>query len=659
MPEQRKLAAIMFTDVVGYTALMQKNEHEAVSLINHHQSILEKKVAEHHGEVVSYYGDGSLSIFASITQALQCAMEIQQILLQDPKVPLRIGLHTGEVFFENGNLIGDAVNLASRIQSLGKAGTILFSKEVFEKTRNHHQFKSVFLGSFILKNVAEPMEIFALANEGLVVPGKEDLVGVVRPVVTARQRFKWPIMLSVLLIIVLAIFVIKPFLDKRKYHGLDKSIAVLPFKNMSNDTVQEYFSDGITEDIVTQLSKIAGLRVISSSSAMQYKNAPYNIKQIAADLHVASVLEGSVRREGRQVRITAQLIDPNTDQQIWANNYDRGVNEVFAIQSEVAQQIAGELNVRLTADEGKRIQKKVTNNVAAYEQYLLARKSRGDEAEKLLLSALQKDSTFALAWASLALIYARRPPTDSTDRPYYIRKSLTAALTAVNYGPDLAETHMVLGDVLKTITLNPELSIKELNKSILLNPNNAEGYVYLSFALSEMGRFPEAEKNLLKAKQLDPISGIMRGAWFNYYIYSRNIKALGRYLHETDTSGAGNFARGIWISYYFLKDDYDSVLLKGSGRFRPETAIALIKTGNIKQADKLVDSLINVSENDNALNIGIVYAWLGDKQKAMKYLTIAYRLYDYTLVSIKVNKLFDPLRNEAAFKNLLFKMEIK
>ncbi|HMH32954.1 MAG TPA: hypothetical protein VK543_07980, partial [Puia sp.] len=127
----------------------------------------------------------------------------------------------------------------------------------------------------------------------------------------------------------------------------------------------------------------------------------------------------------------------------------------------------------------------------------------------------------------------------------------------------------------------------------------------------------------------------------------------------TDTSGAGNFARGIWISYYFLKDDYDSVLLKGSGRFRPETAIALIKTGNIKQADKLVDSLINVSENDNALNIGIVYAWLGDKQKAMKYLTIAYRLYDYTLVSIKVNKLFDPLRNEAAFKNLLFKMEIK
>jgi adenylate cyclase len=352
------------------------------------------------------------------------------------------------------------------------------------------------------------------------------------------------------------------------------------------------------------------------------------------------------------------LIDANTDQHIWANNYDKSINEVFAIQSEVAQQIAKELNAKLTEDEGKRIQKKVTGSTAAYEDYLLARQSRREEAEKLLLSALQKDSTFALAWGSLALIYSRMPVREPADRPYYIRKSLDAALTAVNYGPDLSETHMILGDILKTITLNPNLSIKELNKSIRLNPNNAEAYVFLAHALIELGRFPEAEKNLLKAKQLDPMSMLMRTAWLRYYLYSRNAEKMSKYLHEFSTPEARNMERGgTRVSYFFLKENYDSILVYGNQRYQSaEIAIALIKTGKIKQAGMIIDSLRKASENDNAFHIGIIYGWLGEKQKAMEYLNLAYRLYDYGLISIKVNKLFDPLRNEDGFRNLLSKM---
>jgi len=242
--------------------------------------------------------------------------------------------------------------------------------------------------------------------------------GLVMPISANKNitsRLKWPVILSVALLLVIGTFFIYNSLVRNKgFTGTEKSIAVLPFKNISNDTLQEYFSDGITEDIITQLSKIADLKVISNTSAMQYKNVSGNIKQIAEELHVASVLEGSVRREGNQVRITAQLIDANTDQHIWANNYDRNVTEVFAIQSEVAHQIANELNVKLTEDENKRIEKKATGSISAYEDYLQAKKSRGDSAYKLLLSALQKDSTFALAWAALAITYSKMPIRNPT-----------------------------------------------------------------------------------------------------------------------------------------------------------------------------------------------------------------------------------------------------
>jgi len=660
MPENRKLAAIMFTDIVGYTAMMQKNEQHAISLLERHQAVLESKIVEHHGQLVSYYGDGSLSTFSSVTEALQCAIDIQYSLLKDPKVPLRIGIHTGEIIVEQNKIVGDSVNLASRIQSLGNEGSILFSKDVFEKIKNRQQFKTVLLGSFQLKNVDEPMEIFALANEGINVPNRKELGKVLKSENGHKKsKAKMILGISFIVLLILGLAVFTPLMRAAKFAGKDKSIAVLPFKNLSADSQHEYFSDGITEDIITQLSKIAGLRVISSSSVMQYKNNSSDINHIAHELNVAAVLEGSVRREGNQVRITAQLIDASNNQHIWANNYDRNADEVLAIQSEVAQQIARELDVRLTSDEGRRIQNKATGNPAAYEDYLLARQSRAGESERLLLSAIQKDSTFALAWSALAFLYTKKPVTDSTDRPYYIRKALDAALTAVSYGPDLSETHMILGDVLKTITLNPNYSIRELDKSVKLNPNNADAYVYLAFALSELGRFPEAAANLRKAKQLDPLSQFPNTAWTLYYYYARDAKRLNENLNATTTPFGKYFAHAQRINYFFLMDEYDSILNYRTDNLDIEkTGIALIKTGRLKEANVVIDSLQKSSVPDNAIHLGVLYAWMGDNQKAMKYLDIAYRLFDYGLISVKVNKVFDPLRNEDSFKTLLKKIGV-
>ncbi|MCW3114130.1 MAG: Guanylate cyclase [Segetibacter sp.] len=635
--------------------MMQQHEQRAVAAIQKHRSVLENTVRDYNGEIIEYFGDGSLCIFSTATEAVRFATHVQQQMNVDPAVPLRIGLHLGEIFFDDKRVMGDGVNLASRIQSLGQAGSILFSKEIADQIRNHEEFRTQSLGFFSLKNVAQPMEIFALANEGLTVQKKEEMAGRwLPPPNKISLRFKLTLALLTALLALIVIFSFYRFYRKRHFTGNDKSIAVLPFENISNDSSQEYFSDGITEEIISQLSKIADLKVISRTSVMAYKNSQKNVRQIARELGVSSILEGSVRREGDNIRITAQFIDADRDQHLWAENYDRKATEIFAIQSEVARRIANELNATLTAEETKRIGKKATTNVGAYEDYLRAKQLPMQQAEPLLLIALRKDSTFAAAWAQLAYTYSKMPKRTPTDGPFYIRKSLDAALKAVEYGPELSESHMILGDVLKTITLNPGLSIKELNKSITLNPNNADAYVFLAFALMELGQFDKVESNLVKAEQLAPLSAMTKFARVRLYTYSRNpekLAGMGKEIKGSIPASIGNYGKA-W--YYFLKDQYDSVIVYAREPALVGLAYAQLK--NTGAARKVLDSLKTNSQNDNALSIGIIYAWLGEKEKAMDYLNLAYRLYDYELISIKVNKLFDPLRNEKGFKELLVKM---
>ena len=424
--------------------------------------------------------------------------------------------------------------------------------------------------------------------------------------------------------------------------------------------MQEYFSDGITEDIITQLSKIADLKVISRTSVMEYKGVKRNVKEIANELGVRAILEGSVRKEGDKVRITAQLIDAKTDKHLWGETFDRNASEVFAIQSEVAQQIMNALNVKLTTEEGKRIIEKATDNVEAYDEYLRAKQLPWSRRIEALLNVIKKDSAFSLAWAELASTYSKIPWRNPSEKPYYVRKSLYAALTAVEYGPERAETHMILGDVLKISTLSPALAIRELKKSIELNPNNAEGYVYMAFAQMELDNFTEAEKNLQKAKLLDPRSGIMHSAWLTFYRYSRNPDMLLSYMTTIRPTNNPDSIPGARLMYYFLKDQYDSVLLfRNHLIYQLYINVAYTRTGQIEKAKRIVDSLEKVSPTDQAFQIGVLYAWLGEKQKAIEKLNLAYRLYDYGLISIKVDKIFDPLRDEEGFKELLRKMGLE
>src|SRR5215203_5239917 len=290
----RQLAAIMFSDMSGYTALMQQNEQLAKVKHRRLKEVLEASVSVHQGKILQYYGDGALTIFSSAIDGVNCAIEIQRALQLEPKVDLRIGIHTGDISIENETIYGDGVNLASRIESLAVPGSIFISEKVFDEMSNQENLRALEMGYFEFKNVVRPVRLFAIDKKGLVVPTRDALKG----------KTKQP----------------------------TNRLAVLPFVNMSADLENEYFSDGITEELLNALTKVDGLQVTSRTSAFAFKGKNDDIREIAIRLNVDKILEGSVRKAGNRVRITAQLINASDGYHIWSENYDRDLTDIFELQ---------------------------------------------------------------------------------------------------------------------------------------------------------------------------------------------------------------------------------------------------------------------------------------------------------------------------------------
>src|SRR4029078_109008 len=327
----RQLAAILFADMVGYTTLMQENEQLARLKRKRLKEVLETTVSRFNGKILQYYGDGSLSIFGSAIDCVNSAINIQQQLQQEPKVALRIGIHTGDVAIEDESVYGDGVNLASRIESLAVPGGIFISEKVYDEIRNQQNIQTREMGYFELKNVTTPVRIFAIANNGITVPGRDALKG--------------------------------------KTKQTNNRLAVLPFVNMSADPDNEYFSDGITEELLNALTRVDGLQVTSRTSVFAFKGKNIDVRDIAIQLNVDRILEGSVRKSGNRVRITAQLINATDGYHIWSETYDRNLTDIFEVQDEISGIIAGKLGKMHTVEPEHPVKAPVTN-VAAYTQYL-------------------------------------------------------------------------------------------------------------------------------------------------------------------------------------------------------------------------------------------------------------------------------------------------
>jgi len=669
----RQLAAILFTDIVGYTGIMQADEHKAVSMIQHYNSTLEKWVTHFNGKTVNYYGDGSLCVFSSATHAVQCAIEIQKELRVAPAVPLRIGLHIGEIIYEEGKALGDGVNIASRIQSLGQENTILISAEIHDKIKNNPTITAHSIGHFDFKNVHKPMEVFALSNDGLYVPDRKRLSG--------KLETKNPVIrnaiigLLMLLVFVGGLRIKKIFFDTPEAGVVDKSIAVLPFTDMSEHKDQAFFSDGLTEDIITQLAKIKAFKVTSRTSVLPYKNNTKSIKEIGHELGAAHILEGSVQQSGNKVRITAQLINAVTDEHLWADNYDRTMDDIFSIQSDIANQIAKALQASLSPEEKLSINKKYTDNTEAYQLYLQGRyfwNQRLEEPVKksivLFKQAIVLDSTYALAYAGLGDAYlmlgvysALLPKESFPIAKSYIEKALTLDST-------LAEAYATMIDINIHYYWDTQAAEKYFNKAVALNPNYANAYHWHSEMYSIDHRFDLAIRESKKAILLDPYNLTINNQLVKNLIYSGDMLGAVEQMQKSlmlDTTYAVAYYN-FGLAYLGLKQyekaraNFILAIRHSPGDMRFPAALGLIEANlSHKEQTKLIfDNLLLTSKNKYipAYNFAILAIGLGDIPKAMNYLEQAYQNREPWMPFIGFNPLFQSLYENAEFRKLVKKI---
>ncbi|MCB0846625.1 MAG: hypothetical protein KDE26_25425, partial [Bacteroidetes bacterium] len=405
MSQTRRLAAIMFTDIVGYTAMMQQNEAEGMAKAQSFRQTMQTQVETHHGELLEIRGDGSLSVFNSAVDAVACAKEIQETLREE--VPLRIGIHLGDIVQKEGHIFGDAVNIASRIESMGLAGAVLISSNVRNQIKNKPEFELTSLGRFSFKNVEEEMSVYALANEGFAIPRRGQLKGKFSE--NPGTGWKKVLFLVLLIAIISGTTGIWWYQNKttKSIKISERSIAVLPFRDLSQQQDQEYFCDGVAEEILDALSTLEHLKVAGRVSSFSFKNKPdISIAEIGEKLHVSTILNGSIRKQDKMIRVSVNLINVEDGFEIWSENYDLELKDILSIQEEIAQNIAKKFSL-----PSQNLIREKSNSPEAYEHYLKGKffinkvidgafQAR-DEFEK----AIQYDSTFLPAYTNLAFVY--------------------------------------------------------------------------------------------------------------------------------------------------------------------------------------------------------------------------------------------------------------
>jgi adenylate cyclase len=583
--EQRKLAAIMFTDMVGYSALNQRDENLAQELLEEHRRLLREIFPRFNGTEIKTIGDAFLVEFGSALEAAQCAIEIQRTLAKrnadiapDRRIELKIGVHIGDVVHRGGDVYGDGVNIASRIEPVAGPGGICVSMDVERQIRNALEARFEKLATTELKNISVPMDLFRI-----VLPW-ESKSQTAKDVTTTRAPIPWhEIVIGALLV---AALIGGAFLWSHRSappanvgpgnSGAttsavpEKSIAVLPFENLSEEKQNAFFADGIQDEILTNLAKVADLKVISRTSVNQYKAAAArNLREIGQALGVAHVLEGSVQRIANQVRVNAQLVDARNDAHLWAQTYTRDLVDAFAIQSEIAQAIAQQLQAHLSADEKARIAKPSTTDPLAYDLYLRARQlddlSNEPDAKvhllqaiSLLEEAVRRDPRFLRAYClmcetNLDLYWGG---SDHTDQRRELAR--VALGKAEEIQPDAGEVHWQKGLYAYHGFRDYDRALTEFEIAKRLLPNEARVYVLIGAVGRRTARWQEAQTNFMRAVELDPRNFVVLLEAGSVFSGSRQW-AEGRRLHEQALTVLPNnaFARNL-VGFSFFAENGDA-----------------------------------------------------------------------------------------------------
>ena len=683
----------MFTDMVGYTALSQRNEALALELLEEHRRILRSIFPRFNGTEIKTIGDAFLVEFGSALEAAQCAIEIQRTLAKrnadippDRRIEVKIGVHIGDVVHRGGDVYGDGVNIASRIEPLAGAGGICVSMDVERQIRNTLEARLEKLEATELKNISVPMELFriVLPWETKALSSKFETLKSKSQTSNRRQ---------------LAIFIATVALTAGGLLGYQlwqtntrfsmeggtpatrsipgKSIAVLPFENLSEDKSNAYFAEGIQDEILTRLAKVADLKVIARTSTQRFASKPENLPDIAKQLGVANILEGSVQKSGNQVRVNVQLINAMTEAHLWADTYDRKLTDIFAVESEIAKGIADTLQAKLSSSAKHVLASRPTENPEAHELYLKGRyfwnRRTGENLRKAadyFQQAIQKDGSYALAYSGLADCHVLLPlyPGPGSNPGEALPKALEEARKAVELDDSLAEAHTSLARALAS-DLQLSAAISEFNRAIELNPNYATAHQWLGECLQSQGRVKDAVAELKRAQELDPLSLIINSLLgFALDTIGKSDEAIEQ-LHRTiEIDPTFLYAHTLLANVLEHKGaiqeavvEYEKAerLSAMDSRTLAELARAYFLVGRKAEAQQLWDQLKSLSEREYvpAYSLALIQSAFGDKDAAMHLLEKSYQdhaVFDSSdLGWILIDHRLDPLRSDPRFKKLI------
>jgi adenylate cyclase len=625
----------MFTDIVGYTSLMGNDEQHAFALLNKNRQLQKPIIGTFDGRWIKEIGDGTMASFNTVSDAVNAAIKIQEACNASNDFQLRIGIHQGEVVFENDDVFGDAVNIAARVQAAASPGCIFISETVNHNITNKKEIKTHFVKEVILKNVSQPVRMFQVLFEGseIVIP------------------------------------------ESQVAAAMEKSIAVLPFVNMSSDPEQEYFSDGISEEIINMLAQVSELKVIGRTSSFAFKGKNMDLKIIGEQLKVTHLLEGSVRKSGNKLRVTAQLISVADGFHLYSDKFDRELDDIFAIQDEISLAILNAVKIKLIGQEEKAVLKRYTDNIEAYQLYLKAKyyynKYTPDaflQAIDYLNSAIEIEPDYALAYSSLSYCYITLWYWKWMPEEQSLPQALKAAQQAIQLDNQIAESHLSQGRVKLHYELNIREALIDYKKSLAINPNSAECHVQLGICYAFLGNYAEAHHHAEKADSLDPFS--LMNMWFIGGIYwsfrdNKNQLAYGKRMVDMEPYFFGGHS--MIAGYYLSEMRYEEAIIEYemATKLNPDIfclqalAYAYGFAGDKVKAREVIERMKKIEGSETSGNVyfGLAYMSIGEFDTAFEYFDKAFDCHEGYLLWVKplgrlIPGFMEDSRAKALFKRL-------
>ncbi|MFK7923234.1 MAG: adenylate/guanylate cyclase domain-containing protein [Bacteroidia bacterium] len=661
----RRLAAIMFADIVGYTAMMQRNEQEGLAKVRRFSEVIESEVQANEGEVLQFMGDGCLCIFHSAVQAMHAAQAIQLALKVEPQVPLRIGIHIGDIVMQEGNIYGDGVNLASRVESMGVPGSILVTERVIHDVKSHPEFEMVSLGNFQFKNVDNPMEVFALANAGLSVPRRGELKGKLAPNPKQKARVKlkylWLALGLFALIGGLVWYSTQPAKPEAglKPVSSDPIIAVLPFRDLSAKQDQAFFCEGTAEEILNALSKLQGIKVLGRGSSFSFQDKQLPLKEIGQQLNATVLLDGSVRRAGNNIRVNVQLINVEDESTLWSKQYDQQEAEIFAIQEEIARKVLDQLQITLLPGESQSLLAEQTQNPQAYEWYLKgsyalnAGASKIDEAIEHLEKAVALDSGYYFAYVKLGIARFKKGIFSSEDA--YFEKGKQTLQRAIELNPNLPDAYAHLSEVVIMKDAAPEESEKLIKTAISLGYPSVNKYS--AYVLIAKGQIGEGIGIMEAIVEKDPLSVLAKATLSRVYLMAREYEKELAFSAEVLAQYPGQSSvmrhRGEAMLHLGMADEA-LPLYQELVEYRGYAAYGLVicyqRLGQETKARELLEQYRSKLRD---VDLAFYYVESNQTDSAFYYLERSLKAKELGILYARKNDFLEPLRSDPRYQAML------